>query len=236
MQPHHEQAFSGTGPGAQARDGCSVELYRRARYAGEIEHLRPLLPTGTKVLELGCGTGLLTHRLLEFGCEVTGVDNSAEMLTHVSPRVHRVCADIENLQLENRYDLVLLPSGLINHSAEGMRRAFLAAARRHLSPNGKLVLKCQDAAWLRTAATGWRSTSGELSMALLHAERVEREKQVEVRMTLQYTLGSDMWTHSFSVVPLDEADIQGLLEAEGFGPPEAMAGRSGWYVARPGSA
>lgn len=230
--PRHDGgAFSGTGPGVQARDGCSVELYRRARYAGEIEHLRPLLPAGTRVLELGCGTGLLTHRLLDFGCEVTGVDNSPEMLAHVSSQVRRVCADIESLELADRYDLVLLPSGLINHADGEVRRAFLAAARRHLSSHGQLILKCQDANWLRMAEAGWRATSGPLSMELLRVERRKTNGQLEVRMTLQYTIESDMWTHSFSVVPLEERAIQSLLAAEGFNRQVAIEGPPGWFVA-----
>lgn len=222
-------AFSGSGPGQQTLDGCSVELYRRATYAGEIEHLRPLLPVGTRVLELGCGTGLLAHRLLEFGCSVTGVDNSEEMLAHVSDQVRRVCADIESLRLPERFDVVLLASGLINHADAAVRRAFVAAAHRHLRPGGRLILKCQDAHWLRTAMVGWRGSAGPLSMALGSVDRSEDGR--EVRMTLRYSLGSECWTHSFSVSPLDEADIADLLAMAGFERPVALGPQAGWYVA-----
>lgn len=224
--------FSGTGPGPQTLDGCSVELYRRAKYAGEIEHLRAVLPPGTRVLELGCGTGLLTHRLLDFGCEVTGVDNSPEMLALVSPKVDRVCADIETLNLGNRFDVVLLPSGLINHCDRGVRQAFLAAARRHLAPDGQLILKCQDAKWLRAAPVGWRSSSVQLTMELVDAQRIDRDGQLEVRMMLRYMMGEDTWTHAFSVVVLDETDLQALLAEGGFSPGAPVHGAPGWYVAK----
>lgn len=115
--------FSGTGPGPQSADGCSVELYRRSAYAGEIELLKPWLPPGTTVLELGCGTGRLTHRLVEFGCRVTGVDNSADMLRHVGDAVQRVQADIETLQLDQRFDVVLLRCATASGPIPGRMRS-----------------------------------------------------------------------------------------------------------------
>jgi SAM-dependent methyltransferase len=223
--------FRGTGPGVQTKDGCSVEVYRRAAYAGEIEHLRPQLKPGTKVLELGCGTGLLTHRLLEFGCDVTGVDNSADMLAHVSEQVRRIHADIELLALAERFDIVLLPSGLINHADAVTRRNFVAAAARHLLPDGQLILKRQDASWLRTAAVGPVRDDAEQSIELLHVDRKIDEQGMQVRMTLQYTIGADSWTHSFVVVPLDESSVGHLLQDEGFGPITALDETRLWFAA-----
>jgi SAM-dependent methyltransferase len=223
--------FRGTGPGAQTRDGCSVEVYRRASYAGQIEHLRPRLKPGTTVLELGCGTGLITHRLLEFGCNVTGVDNSADMLAHVSADVRRIHCDIERLALDARFDVVLLPSGLINHGDAAARRLFVAAGARHLLPDGQLILNCQDPAWLRTAAVGHVADNGVVSIELLHVDRRVDEQGMQVRMTLRYSMGEEAWTHSFTVVPLEESAIAQLLQEEGFGPLTALDESCGWFAA-----
>ncbi|WP_431256496.1 class I SAM-dependent methyltransferase [Roseateles chitinivorans] len=230
-QEFHDLVFSGTGPGAQTQDGCSVELYRRARYAGEIEHLRPRLPPGTTVLELGCGTGLLTHRLLDFGCEVTGVDNSTDMLAHVSERVRKVHADIEQLALAERFDVVLLPSGLINHADAAVRRAFVAAAARHVAPDGVLILKCQDAQWLRSAAIGHLVRSDGTSIDLVQVDRTPDAQEPRVRMTLKYAMGDDVWTHSFVVVPMDEPAIVQLLDEAGFAAPQALDAKREWFLA-----
>lgn len=227
--------FGGTGPGARTRDGCSVELYRRARYAGEIEHLRPLLPPGTTVLELGCGTGLLTHRLLEFGCKVTGVDNSEEMLAHVSGQVRKVHADIVALALPERFDVVLIPSGLINHADAAVRRGFVAAAARHVAPGGAVILKCQSAHWLRTVMLGRVAGDDDEAIDVIHVDRTPDEQGLKVNMTLKYTMGDDEWTHSFAVVPMDEAAITQLLGDEGFQPPEALDAKREWFAARRGS-
>ncbi|SEL53540.1 Ubiquinone/menaquinone biosynthesis C-methylase UbiE [Roseateles sp. YR242] len=227
--------FSGAGPGAQSRDGCSVELYRRSAYAGEIEHLRPWLAPGTRVLELGCGTGLLSHRLLAFGCVVTGVDNSADMLAHVSDQVRRVHADIEQLALEDRFDVVLLPSGLINHADPAIRRAFVAAAARHVSPSGLLILKRQDPGWLTSAKVGQRSGSDAQSLEVLAVERAPDTEGVQVRMTLRYGIAGDSWTHTFSVIALEEPSIARLLAAEGFSVPEGLDDERLWFASRPPS-
>lgn len=226
---HASFDFGGTGPGARARDGCSVELYRRQRYAGEIEHLRPRLAPGATVLELGCGTGLLAHRLLEFGCVVTGVDNAAEMLAHVSPDVRRVHADIEALRLDERFDVVLLPSGLVNHADGRVRRAFVAAAARHVAPHGEMILKRQDDAWLRTTQVGPLGALGDMAIAV---DRVDRASDGVVGMTLRYDLAGETWTHAFTVAPLDEAAVAQLLREEGFAAPAVLDERRLWLAAR----
>lgn len=233
--------FSGSGPGARARDGCSVELYRRSRYAGEIEPLRDRLPPGTTVLELGCGTGRLTHRLLELGCEVTGVDNSAEMLAHVSDRVRRVQADIEQLALPERFDVVLLPSGLINHGDGAVRRAFIAAASRHVAPDGELILHAQDAHWLRTASAGDVMRGQDLSIHVAEVARSGDELEPLVQMTLRYEAGhlhgsetgGEVWTHAFTVVALARESIAALLQEGGFEEPVAVDASGRWLAARP---
>jgi trans-aconitate methyltransferase len=43
-----------------------------------VEWLAPR--AGERILDLGCGDGVLTLKLQEFGCEVLGVDSSADFL------------------------------------------------------------------------------------------------------------------------------------------------------------
>ncbi|WUD73447.1 class I SAM-dependent methyltransferase [Streptomyces sp. NBC_00510] len=71
------------------------------------EWLLAQLPAGSRVLDLGCGTGLPTCRqLVEAGHEVTGVDLSAGMLSlarrHV-PRATFLQADIADLRAGGRH-------------------------------------------------------------------------------------------------------------------------------------
>ena len=53
------------------------------------------------------------HPLVDLGYSVTAVDNSADMLAYVKG-AKAVCSDIEILDLNHRYDAVLLMSHMIN--------------------------------------------------------------------------------------------------------------------------
>jgi SAM-dependent methyltransferase len=205
--------FQGTGPGVHAKDGCAVELYARLAYAGELECLVDELRPATSVLELGCGTGRLTRRLLALGCVVTAIDNSAEMLSHAPAEARLICADIEGLHLAQTFDVVLLASGLINHFDPTVRSAFLSAAAVHLKPAGQFILQRQDAAWLEAACVGPVSGSDGVKVEVTSVER----DGGAIRMTVEYRDNSQCWTHSFAVVALDQLKLQQLLHAAGFG-------------------
>ena len=206
-------SFFGSGPGAQAPDGCSVELYRRTPYFGELEDFRDLFAPGRSVLELGCATGRLTRRLLEWGARVTAVDNCADMLASLPAGATRVLSDIESLSLPERFDVALLASCFINHPADDARRAFIDTARRHLRQHGRLLLECHDPAWLWNVQAGPVGASGDLAVSV---EAVNRSADL-VQMTLRYQIGESVWHHSFEVAPLTESQIEALLSSHGFG-------------------
>jgi SAM-dependent methyltransferase len=106
---------------------------------------RAVAPGGT-LLELGCGVGRLTAALLDLGYQVTAVDEAAEMLAHLepSPGLERVQARIEGLDLERRFDGVLLASHLVNTDDVRQRRSFLGACAGHLNEGGRVVIQRMD--------------------------------------------------------------------------------------------
>lgn len=77
-----------------------------------IEALDAFRPTGS-VLELACGPGVWTGRLLRFATDVTAVDASAEMLALAAAqvgdeRVRFVQADLFDWVPDRRYDVVFI--------------------------------------------------------------------------------------------------------------------------------
>lgn len=81
------------------------------RYRDEAERLARLLGPGpTRLLALGSGGGHLIWHLAG-SCEITAVDRSEAMLgvsRRLNPRMRHLCADMRSLQLEERFDAVLL--------------------------------------------------------------------------------------------------------------------------------
>ncbi len=98
--------------------------FRQGRYDRGAEENEPWFREGSQlddalekfhpqgdILELACGTGLRTKKLLPFADTITAVDGSAEMLAlHAaqigSPKVERVQADLFNWMPDRQFDIV----------------------------------------------------------------------------------------------------------------------------------
>jgi SAM-dependent methyltransferase len=105
--------------------------------AREAELVASALPANASILELGCGTGRVTHELIARGFSVTAVDESAEMLEHVRD-AEKVHARIEELDLVRRFDCVLLASHFVNAPDADV---FLDACARHVDGNGVVLVE-----------------------------------------------------------------------------------------------
>jgi SAM-dependent methyltransferase len=204
--------YSGSGPGARTRDGCSVEFYRRLPHRGEVDIFARELAAGCRVLDLGCGTGRLTRELLARGFAVTAVDNSEDMLAAVPEGARRIASDIEALDLDECFDCVLLASQLINTPDEAARDGMLACVHRHLSERGVFVFERQDPGWLAHVTEG-RVGGGDPFECFV--DRVDR-RGAEVDVALRYRMGEQEWTQEFSVRILDDAAVDALLRNRGF--------------------
>ncbi len=104
------------------------------------------------VLEVGAGSGRLTVPLARAGHEIVAVDISPSMLrllgarlenedTNVRGRVRIVEADICDLDLSARYDLILVPYYTFNYLLTRQRqRTALCRLRHHLASSGRLLV------------------------------------------------------------------------------------------------
>ena len=202
----------GEGPGVITQDGCAVEVYRRLPYRGELEVLAAYLPPNCAVLDLGCGAGRLTRRLLEKGHPVTAVDNSPEMLRYVPETANKVCCDIERLALGQTFDVVLFASNLINVADRKTRRAQLEVCRRHLGTDGALLVQRFDPAWLRAVQPGPFPSNEDVDIAI---ERADRHGDL-VHMSIRYALGQVEWKQHFTARVLDDEDVRHALLEAGF--------------------
>lgn len=93
---------------------------------------------GERVLDLGCGDGVLARRLTEFGCSVVGVDSSPEMVEAARGQgVDARLMDGQALEFAGEFDAVFSNAAL--HWMKADPVAVAAGVARALRPGGRFV-------------------------------------------------------------------------------------------------
>ncbi len=93
---------------------------------------------GERILDLGCGDGALTEKLVALGATVVGVDNSEEMIAAARKRgLDARVADARALPFENEFDAVF--SSAVLHWIKDDPDAPVAGAFRALKAGGRFV-------------------------------------------------------------------------------------------------
>lgn len=92
---------------------------------------------GERILDLGCGDGALTIKLVELGCTVVGVDSNAEMVNAAkSLRLDARVVDGQSLQFTNEFDAVFSNAALHwMKNPEGV----ISGVWHALKPGGRFV-------------------------------------------------------------------------------------------------
>jgi len=93
---------------------------------------------GERILDIGCGDGVLTKKLIDAGAVVTAVDHSPEMIAAAQAfGLDARIADATALPFVNEYDAVFTNATL--HWVKAKPEACVASAFRALKPGGRFV-------------------------------------------------------------------------------------------------
>ncbi len=93
---------------------------------------------GERILDLGCGDGVLTEKLVALGAKVIGIDSSREMTAAACGRgIDTRIMDAKSLTFENEFDAVF--SNAVLHWIKDDPDAPIAGAFRALVPGGRFV-------------------------------------------------------------------------------------------------
>lgn len=117
---------------ALARDGRHLH--------GEADLVASFAPA--RVLDAGCGTGRVAIELARRGIDVVGADVSESMITEarrLAPSLRWVLSDLADLQLGERFDVVVMAGNVPLFTPEAGRDGLVAGAARHVSGGGRLV-------------------------------------------------------------------------------------------------
>ncbi|MBL7494764.1 methyltransferase domain-containing protein [Frankia sp. CNm7] len=118
---------------------------------------------GMRVLELGCGTGLVTRHLLAAGARVTAVDGSTAMMAVARRRapdalftgVDLSGPDLDETLPTGDFDLAVL--SFVLHELDPARRArLLRVVAERLGPDGQLGILDWGVPPSRPRAAAWR--------------------------------------------------------------------------------
>ncbi|MGW1785252.1 class I SAM-dependent methyltransferase [Streptomyces sp. NPDC002143] len=204
------EGYEGTGPGAITPDGCAVDFYSRLPVGNEPDVISAAVPAGAHILELGSGAGRVTHALLERGFTVTAVDESAEMLERVRG-ARTICSTVEDLDLEETFDVVMLASFLVHNGDVEMRRRMLRACARHLAKGGCVLIQREGEDY-HTALPRERVDPSGFTLRISSAGPIE-DGVHSVRA--EYEFPDAVWTQTFRTRPLTQAQFEeALAEAD----------------------
>lgn len=119
------------------------KFYQKKDYLSEVNFLRELIPSGSNILDLGCGTGRHGSLLEEMGYTVDGLDSSYEMLEVAKERIHGEIyqQNILDINIDKKYCSIISMFAVFNHlkNLEELEIAFRNVSSL-LSSNGIFIL------------------------------------------------------------------------------------------------
>jgi SAM-dependent methyltransferase len=212
-----------------APDGSPVAVYLalpEGRAPGLVDSV---VAPGSSVLELGCGAGRVTRGLVKRGHRVVAVDESADMLRHVSgDGVETVRADVFALALGRRFDCVLAGSHFIDNPDPARRRALLDVCRRHVADDGVVVLERYEPGWAGTPTSGW-GTVGDVEIDV----EIHQRRGTDFDATVTYRLGDAVWAQSFTAAAIDDDQLAADAAAAGLAFDRWLDDRRTWALLNP---
>ena len=145
------------------------------------------------ILELGCGAGRVTRPLVAYGHSVVAVDDSPEMLEHVTG-AEKIQADLYALDLDRRFDAVVAASHLIDSPDREVRLALLRVCRRHVTDDGVVIVQRHEPDWAHDPG----DSDGFSGPVGLKFQLIEH-RGTEFDGSVTYWLGGRVQTQTFTV-------------------------------------
>lgn len=192
--------------------------------------------TGTRLLEIGCGTGEHTRRFAEAGFDVTAVEPNEGMLSLAREKLDEARRDdgtavefrhdaLPHLDVEGSFDVVVAVRGVLNHLPPEDLAPALEAFDRHLADDGVLIF---DNSPLppegnHPALDVGTSDAGQyariVQMNPTEGERLSWDAVV-------FTPGGEFFIDSYEMTPFDDVTIAAALSelglavepVDGYGP------------------
>lgn len=179
----------------------SVLLFRRRRPIGEPDSVANHAGVAA-TLEGTAGAGRICLALAEQGISLDDVCQ-AVIVADASPGA------LDTIDLDRRFDVVVLGSHLVNLPDEDRRRAFLRAAARHAGDAGRVLVEHHPVDWAETAAATSPTPGATVGM-----EDVRRHPPF-VSAVSTFDVGGRFERQPFTARVLSDDELAAELEAAG---------------------
>ncbi|WP_205876601.1 class I SAM-dependent methyltransferase [Mycobacterium camsae] len=210
-------------------DGSAVEIFCRLPAGSDLDVIDSLIAPCSSVLDLGAGAGRLADPLAELGHQVTAVDESADMLSHVRS-ARTVQATFAELRLPERFDAVVMAGCLLNYLGRDVRHAALTAAARHLKPSGVALIQWRFPQWFAMRTEGRHSMVGSTGVQTM---TIHTSRDGVVAGDFGLEVDGRVFSQPFAFHLLPTAQLLDELRDADLGLDTPEPGTTEWLQARP---
>ncbi len=165
------------------------EYSKKYLRAGEEHVIREYMPSGSDILDLGCGAGRTTTFIHEKGCDVVGVDISGPLVDQARknfPGIDFRVMDARKLGFKDgSFDAVFFSfNGIDNLASLSERRRAMSEIKRVLRPGGFFIYSSHNSLAVPRTPTGWKILLNNLVRLRLGAHW--RKEEYEFGQLMQY--------------------------------------------------
>jgi SAM-dependent methyltransferase len=174
-----------------------------------------------RILDLGCGTGLLSDAYAALGHAVTGVDPAKAMLDVArqkpnGARIEWVQSPAQTFRCEQQFQLIMMTGNAFQVFLEDEDiLAIFATMRRHLAPDGMIAFETRNPAidW----PTLWnKETDLDIGgRGVRQSRRILQSGNSRVSFETRYALADRTLVSTSELLFLSRADIEERLNASG---------------------
>ncbi len=176
------------------------------------------------VLDMCCGTGLMSAALVKLGCQLTGLDSSPAMLARarqrLGPQTDLLQQTLPDLTVQGMFDAAVSTFDGLNYLTPAELRATLPAISRRLRVGGWLVFDLHTDAMMAFASSHPKITGQSNGKHFTITNTVDLDARSCV--TTIYVTGpgdGDTFSERHRQYFFRTADVRSALADAGFGPP-----------------